>query len=50
MPWDFGKLVVCIISTKFFVFILRCVMFIAYTQKTTQANITPKIDPLSLWI
>ena len=34
MPWDFGKLV-CIISTKSFIFILRCVMFIAYTQKTT---------------
>ena len=35
MPWDFGKLVVCIISTKSFIFILHCVMFIAYTQKTT---------------
>jgi len=35
MPWDFGKLVVCIISTKSFIFILRCIMFIAYTQKPT---------------
>jgi len=53
MPWDFGKLVVCIISTISFIFILSCVVLIAYTednlgQHNAGYTVTIKHRPIEL--